>query len=209
MMYYRVSGFLSSCSDKKVISALLTWSVILLSFFLTNSAMSFENPATYQVISSNEEVEIRQYEPIIVGWVNIKREHEDVVNKGFPILFKYISGNNSTEQKLEMTAPVLQEGNGEKWRLGFIIPAQYTIETVPKPNDDRLKIELIPSKKLISLKFSGGNTNRNMNRHQEILAEYIEANNIKTVGNFTFAYYDAPWTLPFLRHNEVLIEIEN
>ena len=106
-----------------------------------------------------------------------------------------------------MTAPVQQQSTGRSWQISFVMPSKYSMESLPKPNNDRVRLTKIMSKKFVVIKFSGTNSNENLAEHEKQLMSYIEAKQFKIIGSPKYAFYNAPWTLPFMRRNEVMIEI--
>ena len=87
------------------------------------------------------------------------------------------------------------------------MPSKYSMETLPEPKNDRVRLKEIMTKKFVVIKFSGTNSNENVTKHENQLMNYIEANQIKIIDSPKYAFYNAPWTLPFMRRNEVMIEI--
>ena len=83
------------------------------------------------------------------------------------------------------------------------------MDSLPVPNNNRVSLKEILTKKFVVIEFSGTNSNENLNEHENKLMKFIETNQIKIIGKPKYAFYDAPWTLPFLRRNEVMIEINN
>ena len=88
-------------------------------------------------------------------------ERRDAIGKGFRIIADYIFGNNTTaqkvpmtapvtqqdSQKIAMTAPVTQQGDGNTWRVRFIMPSNYTLETLPKPNNPAIKLKEVGARR--------------------------------------------------------------
>lgn len=108
-----------------------------------------------------------------------------------------------------MTAPVLQtKRQSNQWDVKFVMPQHYTLESLPRPNNESIHIEKIPSKKMLVIRFSGTTSIKNLNRHQAKLEQFIVIHHIKTLGQFEYAFYNPPWTLPTQRRNEILIEME-
>ena len=133
----------------------------------------------------------------------------------------YIFGNNAPKQnvamtapviqqpseKIAMTAPVIQESAGNSWKIRFVMPQSYTMDTLPKPNNDAVKIENIPSKRFAVIQFSGMASEDNLKEHVDALNEFIQGRNLNMLSQPTYAFFNPPWTLPFLRRNEVMVEI--
>jgi hypothetical protein len=197
-----------------------------------------EEPVFSIVRQANEKnIEIRDYAPHLAAEVTVKGERDKAISEGFTILANFIFGNNISResismtapvsqsevragQKINMTAPVLQQekftrtaddmrGNKETdWVVQFIMPAQYTQDTLPKPKDERVMIVSVPARRVVAISFSGRSTQENLSKHRQILIDYIAQENLKPISIPAMAFYDPPWTLPFMRHNEMLVTIE-
>jgi len=176
----------------------------------------------YQVIQSSEKIEVREYAPMLVAETEVAGERKEAINAGFRILANYIFGNNVPNQNIAMTAPVVQQKgekiamtapvnqtqNGDLWKVQFTMPAEYTLETLPKPNNPAIKIIAKPSHRVAAIRFSGLSTERNLRKNSEKLIRYIEENNLKSWGEPIYAFYNPPWTLPFLRRNEIIYHLQ-
>ena len=114
----------------------------------------------------------------------------------------------TTSEKIAMTAPVTQTGNGDEWKMQFMMPSQWTLETLPKPLDERVKFVEMPAKKFAVITFSGFWNEKTFKKQQQKLLDFITSNKLETIGQPIKAFYNPPWTLPFLRRNEILIEIK-
>lgn len=176
-----------------------------------------EQPAYLVTKKISRNIEIRNYSPMIVAQVNIAGERESAIKDGFRILADYIFGNNTTNtpntenqnqnQKIAMTAPVMQQKQNSSWLISFIIPKKYNLGTIPKPNNNKILIKQIPAKTYIAIKFSGSHSAQNILNSKNILENQIKKTAIKTLQNPTYAFYNPPWTIPFMRRNEIIWEI--
>ena len=196
--------------------------LILIVGVLAGPVMSNVEKPDYKVIQSEQNIEIRQYEPMIIAEVEVDGKREDAIGDGFRLLADYIFGNNTVQQvismtapvqqkenqKIAMTAPVQQQSMGKSWRMSFVMPSKYRLDSLPVPNNNRVRLKEILTKKFVVIEFSGTNSNENVTKHENQLMNYIEANQINIIGSPKYAFYNAPWTLPFLRRNEVMIEIK-
>ena len=196
--------------------------LILIVGVLAGPVMSDVEKPDYKVIQSEQNIEIRQYEPMIIAEVEVDGKREDAIRDGFRLLADYIFGNNTVQQvismtapvqqkenqKIAMTAPVQQQSMGKSWRMSFVMPSKYSMDSLPVPNNNRVRLKEILTKKFVVIEFSGTNSNENVTEHENQLMNYIEANQINIIGSPKYAFYNAPWTLPFLRRNEVMIEIK-
>ena len=195
--------------------------LILIVGVLAGPVMSNVEKPDYKVIQSEQNIEIRQYEPMIIAEVEVDGKREDAIGDGFRLLADYIFGNNTVQQvismtapvqqkenqKIAMTAPVQQQSTGKSWRMSFVMPSKYSMDSLPVPNNNRVRLKEILTKKFVVIEFSGTNSNENVTEHENQLMNYIEANQIKIIGSPKYAFYNPPWSLPFLRRNEVMIEI--
>ena len=195
--------------------------LILIVGVLAGPVMSDVEKPDYKVIQSEQNIEIRQYDPMIIAEVEVDGKREDAIGDGFRLLADYIFGNNTVQQvismtapvqqkenqKIAMTAPVQQQSTGKSWRMSFVMPSKYSVDSLPVPNNNRVRLKEILTKKFVVIEFSGTNSNENLIEHENQLMNYIEANQIKINGSPKYAFYNPPWSLPFLRRNEVMIEI--
>jgi hypothetical protein len=141
-------------------------------------------------------------------------------------LFEYISGANTGDQSISMTAPVTQKpasDDGAKismtapvaqtetpegdWQVAFYLPRDYTTETAPKPTDDRVSIISVPGERVVAIRFSGFWSDSNYAEHNAELQAFIAAEGLITEGEPIFAYYNAPFVPWFLRRNEVIYRL--
>jgi len=187
------------------------------------SAMAIEK-AKYTVLEKQDDFEIRQYESQIVAETFVEGELEAVGDEGFRRLYGYISGDNQKKQSISMTAPVGQESNSEKiamtapvgqgkmdnrWRITFLMPAEYTLETLPQPTDSRVKLVRDPGRLMAAIRYSGTWSEAGYEENKALLEEFIEKRGLTKAGDPVWARYDPPFMPWFLRRNEVLIPIEN
>jgi len=175
----------------------------------------------YQIAESSGNIEIRNYPPMIVAEAEVSGDRRDAIGKGFRTIADYIFGNNTCAQevpmtapvtqrgseKIAMTAPVTQQGDGNTWRVRFIMPSSYTMEALPKPNNPAVELKGIGAKRYAVIRFSGMAGEDSLKRYTEDLNAFISAKNLTPLSAPTYAFYNPPWTLPFLRRNEVMVEI--
>jgi len=203
---------------------MLLWIFTLLVF--SNTAMATEEPK-FTLLEKDQSFELRLYEPKILAEVLVSGTMREASSKGFKLIADFIFGNNiatsGKSEKISMTAPVLIEPHAEKismtepvnveqsgagWKVNFVMPSKYTLETLPKPNNPLVKIKPIPAKKFAVIQFSGLVDEEKMAKNVTVLEQWISTKQLKALGNAELARYNPPWTLPFLRRNEVLIEVE-
>jgi DNA gyrase inhibitor GyrI len=195
--------------------------VTLLAAALWGPIVSNVEQPKYQVVERSDNIEIRDYAPMIVAEVDMPGERGDAIGKGFRVIADYIFGNNSTAQKvpmtapvtqqdsekIAMTAPVTQQGDGTTWKVRFIMPSSYTMATLPKPLNPAVKLKEIAAKRYAVIRFSGRAGEDSLTRRTKELNEWLGAKNLAPKSDAVYAFYNPPWTLPFLRRNEVMLEI--
>lgn len=204
-----------------MIQKLLLCTLLLLST-LTGIAMATEEPS-YRSILQQTPFEIREYPALIAAEVTVSGERSDAVNAGFRLLAGYIFGGNTRKQSIAMTAPVIQnESPNEKiamtapvmqspdpsgWVIRFIMPASYTLDTLPTPNDPKVRLVPLPPKRLAVVRFSGLVDDNDVEQQTAVLRAFIAKQKLTAIGTPSLARYDPPWTLWFLRRNEVMLEV--
>ena len=188
---------------------------------LSGTLMSQVEQPKYQVLESQGNIEIRDYAPMIVAEVTVRGERMKALNQGFRLIADYIFGNNLASKKVPMTAPVTQEagekiamtapvtqdGSGDTWKVRFVMPEAYTLDTLPTPKNPEVRLVTAPAKRVVVIRFSGFNTDKNIRTHCETLLKYIADHGLSVAGPPTTAFYNPPWTLPFLRRNEIMVEL--
>jgi len=195
--------------------------VILLGAAAWGPIVSNVEQPKYETVETADNIEIRDYAPMIVAETDVSGERRTAIGEGFLTIAGYIFGNNlsslrvpmtaavtqQASEKIAMTAPVTQQGDGETWHVRFVMPANYTMDTLPKPNNPAVKIKEIAAKRFAVIRFSGWAGDESLKRRTEELDAFIKSKNLKPLSAPTYAYYNPPWTLPFFRRNEIMIEI--
>lgn len=181
--------------------------------------MAYESP-TYRVVDRFGEIEIREYESYLVAETTVDGDLEGAGNRGFRVLAKYIFGDNQGKRKIamtapvsqevaegskiSMTAPVTQEKSGDKYTIRFMMPAEYSREELPEPNDPRIAIREIPARSFAAVRYSGTWSKRNYQKHLDQLIATLAAEGYQSVGAPIWARYNPPFMPWFLRRNEIL-----
>ena len=158
----------------------------------------------YRNIKRIGDVEIREYLPCVMADVVVQSEYKNAGNIGFRPLVTYIS-----ENKIAMTAPVIQERKDEKsWIVSFVMPADKELKDLPIPKNSKVSLRHSPNHFAAAITFSGITTWDKVNSKERELLSILETNNIKTIGKVQIARFDPPWKPGFMRHNEVSIQID-
>ncbi len=188
--------------------------VLIVSFFMLAlsgcSVFGVQNVSepAYKVELEDDGIEIRRYKELLLAETEIKARYEAMGKEGFQRLSGYIFGKNDRQQEMAMTAPVLQEGEGEDWRMSFVMPETVTESTAPVPNDDQVALKKVPGKRVAVLKYSGVVTEEIINQKGTELLVWLDSRGYRPLSDVRSARYDPPWTIPALRRNEVQIDIK-
>ena len=192
--------------------------------------MATEEP-NYTVLSQMDDFELRRYDKQLVAQTLVSGDQDSASREGFKVLADYIFGNNtaptggsskismtapvtmqpnnkksdSESQKIAMTAPVSMQQDDGKWRVQFTMPSQYTMQTLPKPNNPNITITEVPAQTYGVIKFSGLAGSKKVATKTEELQSWMQTQSLTITGEPELARYNPPWTLPFLRRNEVMI----
>lgn len=168
--------------------------------------MAVEQPA-FKSIESEGRYELRDYAPYLIAETRVEASFLDAGNVAFGRLFRYISGANQPGQKIAMTAPVQQVAESGAYRVGFIVPARYTRETVPQPTDPRVTVREVPRRLVASWRYSGRWTEARFREEEQQLRRELAARGLVATGDAEIARYNPPFMPTFLRRNEVLIPV--
>ena len=179
--------------------------------------------AQYKTLLEDGDIQVRLYSEVITAYVTSTGNYKESSNQAFRQLADYIFGNNTSQQDIAMTTPVIQQQVDEKiamtvpvyqqqkqdeWQMSFVLPAKYTMETIPLPNNENITLERVAEKKVAAIRYSGFITQEKIDEHAEKLQQWLTAKKYNIKSAAYSAAYDPPWTIPFLRRNEVLIDIE-
>lgn len=187
---------------------------------------AIEEPA-FETERREGDFEIRRYAPMIVAETMVEGDPWSASNEGFRVIAGYIFGNNvsvrgtgsekvamtapvsleTAPEKIAMTAPVTTEAAGGRFRMHFVMPAQYTMQTLPRPTDARVSLREIPAQRMAVVRFSGFSGEDKVKEKTGELLDWLRAQGFEPAGPAQLARYDPPWTLPFLRRNEVMVAL--
>lgn len=213
-------------TKKQLTTATKQWSrriIAATAFILIGAitAMATEE-APYRIVKTDDIFELREYAPQILAETLVDGDLEGAGNKAFKRLFRYISGANRSREKIAMTAPVAQEQKGEKismtapvsqqrvqekWAVSFMMPASYTLETLPVPDDPSVTLRQVPARRVASVRYSGFWSEEQYLLNKGKLEAWIRQNGLVIVGEPVWARYNPPFTPWFMRRNEILIPV--
>jgi hypothetical protein len=187
---------------------------------------SVEEPR-FETVRQSGDFEVRRYAPMIVAETFVEGDLSSASGDGFRVIAGYIFGDNvaakgagsekvamtapvtmeAGSEKVAMTAPVTVESAGSRYRMHFVMPSQYTMDTLPRPRDGRVKLREIPAQRMAVIRFSGLAGDEKVKAKTGDLLAWMKDEGLTPAGAPQLARYDPPWTLPFLRRNEVMIPV--
>jgi len=166
-----------------------------------------EEPA-YTLRQADGAFEVRAYAPTIIAETTVGGDAFASRFEGFGPLADYIFAKERDGEKIAMTAPVTQQATtSDAWTIGFTMPAGSSMETLPAPASGNVTLIEQPAHTMAVLKFTGLATERDMDEAKRTLMQKVASAGLVTTGEPVFAFYDPPWTLPFMRRNEVMIAL--
>jgi len=161
----------------------------------------------YEVEYTAGDREVRRYAPYIVAEVTVAGDRSQAIRAGFRVLANYIFGGNAENQKVEMTVPVTQEPAGGNWTVQFMMPASYTLDTLPRPETDAIRFFEARPERQVTISFSGRGTTRMLQSKTRELRAFAREQGLTVAGNPRYHFYDDPFTLPWNRRNEVSLPV--
>ena len=178
------------------------WLFLSLLLLLAPVANSTEEPK-FELLTKVGTVEIRQYAPTIQAVTATP----DRSGGGFRRLAGYIFGGNEGDQSIAMTAPVQETMGSANGEMAFTMPSEYSMDDLPDPKDENVTLRPVPERTMAVMVFSGRASDAKAEKQWLELEAILNDESIKTAGDPMLNQYNPPWTLPFLRRNEVMIEI--
>ena len=200
-----------------ILSVLLLWA--LGSYLVVRS---IEKPA-YTVIEMRDGYEIREYQNYLVAETIVSGDRQEALSAGFRIIADYIFGNNiskssiamtapvlesQTSEKISMTTPVLSTDNGTSERvIAFVLPSEYTLETLPLPNNPAVTIREVPAHKVAAISFTWYATSSRIDHKKAELLALLAKDEVATIGEVMVAQYNPPLSMPLMLKNEIIVPI--
>ena len=192
------------------------------------NAMAIEEPR-YEVLASTDDYEVRRYDSYIIAETDVEGSYKTSGSKAFRILAGYIFGDNQASEKMAMTAPVgsrpaddsvkmnmtapvasaPSQDAADFYTYSFVMENKYSLETLPVPNDPRVRLRVVPERTVAVHRYSGSWSETNYLKHERVLLDALADDGVSTLGAPVSARYNAPFTPWFMRRNEVMIEIED
>jgi hypothetical protein len=178
--------------------------------------------AEFELVEAEGAFAVRDYAAHVLAETTVKAARDEAGNKAFRTLFNYISGDNRSRTEVPMTAPVSQKaeseriamtspvgqrGSNDTWVVSFMMPAAYTLATLPEPTDQAVTLRQVPARRMAVISYSGTWSSKRFLEHKAKLEAWIKAKSLTVEGPAEWARYDPPFKPWFMRRNEVLIPI--
>ena len=198
---------------------------LLLFLLLGTTAMATEEPE-FSVSMKDGPIEVRSYPALVAAQVTVTGTRDEASNAGFKLLAGYIFGSNKRKQSIAMTAPVVQEALGSEkiamtapvlqtstpgqptsWTVRFIMPKQYTLDSLPVPNDAKVQLLALPPSRFAVVTFSGLAREADVAARTAELNAFLASRSLQAAGAAALARYNPPWTPWFMRRNEVWVAL--
>jgi hypothetical protein len=196
---------------------------IAAAIFNPTAANAAQEPP-HEIIASDGKIEVRQYEPQIVAEVTVTGDMRQAGNSGFYPLADFIFGNNTAKQSIEMTAPVTRTPASRKiemtapvtrtettdgdWVVAFVMPKEWTMDTLPEPNNPDVTIREVPGEMIAAIQFNGAGRESAHKKKQVELEAWLSAHGYVATGPARYAGYNAPWVPAPFKRNEVMIPVK-
>jgi hypothetical protein len=192
--------------------------------------MATEEPK-FSIIEKSEPFELRAYAPQLIAEVKVEGDLDTASSQGFRLIAAFIFGQNQVSEKIAMTVPVgIETAQSTKiamtvpvgieaskdsakginqWVFSFVMPSEYTMATLPKPLNPLVTIRELPAQKRAAITFSGFYNDAKVFEKTKALEEWVKSKQWQTIGSPQFARYNPPWSIPFMRRNEILITLRD
>ena len=184
--------------------------------------MAIEEPK-FTIVSRDASFEVRDYVSVVVAEVVVTGDMENVGRNGFRQLAGYIFGGNNTKKRIAMTAPVTfvpkaenapgswnteKMGTSAPWTVRFTMPSAFALDDLPHPENPNVELKSLPAGRFAVLRFSGLAGKAQVASQTAELMHYVSKHGLSPAGPVSLARYDPPWTLWFMRRNEVMVPVE-
>lgn len=174
-------------------------------FWLVSNSRAGTPTIEYKVVRTDGKFEIRDYPELRLATTAMK---DGEMDSGFMELFRFISGENETKQKIEMTTPVLIDRATEHNTMSFVLPKEIASGRAPAPTGKNVRLTQVGATRFAAVRFSGGRSAENEQSALEALRTWAKEGKIGLRGEPMFAYYDPPWTPTFMRRNEAMLRVD-
>ncbi|MBN2558696.1 MAG: heme-binding protein [Clostridia bacterium] len=164
---------------------------------------NYETP-DYKVLVKDGDFEIREYMDFYI--VEYDNDDDPGIQRGFGTLFSYISSDNKENQKIRMTVPVIEEMVQDRKKMAFVVPGKFG-DKIPEPNNRNLNVRKFNKGMFAAIRYSGFSNKQKEEGMKKKLSEWLVSRGYGELSNYMLAFYNAPFSLPMLRRNEILVRV--
>ena len=186
------------------VTSLILFLVAIVCLLVTPLVFAIEEPK-YELLDKDGDFEIRHYSSVIQATTVMNSSSDS--SQGFKTLAGFIFGDNENQESISMTAPVQESLYVSEPVMAFTMPRRFTQDTLPSPLNENVEIEVVPERTVAVIRFSGWASDRKVDRMKNRLEEFLKQKNLIGRGDWLLNQYNPPWTLPFMRRNEVWVEL--
>lgn len=190
----------------------ITILVVLVVFAAFQSFMAISTSKTekqkYRVVKKETDFEVRFYPSATFATIkSTAKNYRELSSSGFRKIAGYIFGNNESSAKIAMTSPVHMDINEDESSMSFVMPSEYDIKSLPKPNDAKVEIHESPSEYAAAIEFGGFANDVTISKYADQLKKLLEEKGIKAIGHYRYLGYNPPYQLVG-RKNEMIVAVE-
>lgn len=181
--------------------------LLLIQFVMARSTGNIEKQS-YQVIRKESGFEIRYYPPATFATIRSSaKNYRELASSGFRKIAGYIFGNNESSSKIAMTSPVHMDISEEGSSMSFVMPSEYDIKKLPRPNDSNVELHETPGEYAAAISFGGFANDASIKKNADQLNSLLLEKGIKPIGHFRYLGYNPPYQI-IARKNEVIVKVE-
>jgi hypothetical protein len=182
--------------------------IILLALLSTTIMAASIEKQKYRLVRSEKEYEIRYYPSAMMATIySSAKSYRQISTPGFRTLAGFIFGGNESNTKIAMTSPVHMDVNDSVSTMSFVMPSKYDEQSLPRPNDSKVKLEKSQVEYVAVLKFGGYANDKKIALYSEKLRKALEKDGISYSGNFRFLGYNPPYQF-IGRKNEIIVSVK-
>ena len=182
--------------------------ILLLTLLSTTIMASSIEKQKYRPVQTEKDFEIRYYPPAMLATVySSANSYREISSPGFRTLAGFIFGGNESNTRIAMTSPVHMDINDSTSTMSFVMPSKYDEQSLPRPNDSRVKLEKSQAEYVAVLRFGGYASDEKIARYSEKLRTALEKKGIGYSGNFRFLGYNPPYQF-IGRKNEIIVSVD-
>lgn len=194
-------------NSNMIIGALVVAGVVFSGFqWATVRSTGDTEQRPYTVLESEGAFEIRYYPPVVMASYDAENGDYGSRNSSFRVLAGYIFGGNEAKRSIAMTSPVEMQESEDGMRMSFMMPGEYEQDSLPAPNDPRIRFHETEGFYAATLEFGGWASEKDIERYGQKLAERLADLEILPEGEVIYLGYNPPFQM-VNRRNEVMLRL--